>query len=158
MPTATYIPLQTITLGATASTVTFGSIPNTYKDLVLVVNGTSTAGTNNMSSRFNSDSGSNYSSVFMGADTGTFSGTGSGTAIDNGAFTSNRTQTIVQLMDYSATDKHKTTLTRNNVPAQFVIAYAGRWANTSAVTTWTLLNSGASFSAGTTFSLYGIAG
>jgi hypothetical protein len=36
MPTSTYVALATTTLGATAASVTFSSIPATYRDLLLV--------------------------------------------------------------------------------------------------------------------------
>jgi hypothetical protein len=59
-------------------------------------------------------------------------------------------------MDFSATDKHKTFLSRNGQAAGLVIATAGRWANTSAVTSMSVnINSG-TFSTGHTFNLYGV--
>ena len=41
-PVSTYVALATTTLGATASSVTFSSIPATYRDLVLVTNAQTT--------------------------------------------------------------------------------------------------------------------
>jgi len=59
--TDTYRPLATITLGSTASSITFSSIPATYRDLIIVGNplGAEAA------ARFNGDSGSNYNGVQM---------------------------------------------------------------------------------------------
>jgi hypothetical protein len=45
---ATYTPIASITLGATATSVTFSSIPSTYTDLILVMNGSSTSDRANM--------------------------------------------------------------------------------------------------------------
>jgi hypothetical protein len=65
MPTSTYVALATTTLGATAASVTFSSIPATYRDLVLVYNGTTSANIG-VDVEFNGDTNSaNYSRVFM---------------------------------------------------------------------------------------------
>ena len=154
MPTATYIPLQTITLSSSASTVTFGSIPNTYRDLVVIINGTDT-GTNTQGvyMRMNGDT-ANYTSVYM-------LNTSSATATKAYINTTNpgqRSYSIVQIADYSATDKQKTYLARGGSNSDFVWASAGRWASTSAVTTIAFLNDLGNFASGTTMSLFGIAG
>jgi hypothetical protein len=161
MPTNTYTALATITIAVTDTEIVFASIPATYRDLVLVVSGQSTAANANMQARFNSDAGSNYSWVFMGGDgSSTFSGTGSGTSGDWGNFPNAQSVSVFQIMDYSATDKHKTTLVRSNTTATYAIAYANRWANTAAITSISLTVSGVAnmFAAGTTLSLFGIAG
>jgi len=64
--------------------------------------------------------------------------------------------THIQIMDYSATDKHKSGLIRfTSTPDQPVtVAQAFRWASTSAITTITLAD--ATFTSGSTFALYGI--
>ena len=60
-------------------------------------------------------------------------------------------------MDYSATDKHKTMLSRGGSSSFGVGMNAGRWANTSAVTSVLVIGqSGLDFAAGSTFYLYGI--
>jgi hypothetical protein len=65
MPTPTYTPLATVTLASTASSVTFSSIPATYRDLVVVHNNFGTVNNDaNSNFRFNGDSGSNYSRVY----------------------------------------------------------------------------------------------
>jgi hypothetical protein len=63
---------------------------------------------------------------------------------------------ITQLMDYSATDKHKTLLIRQNLASAYTLALAGRWANTAAINTVQLYTTAAAFETGTTASLYGI--
>jgi hypothetical protein len=72
MPTPTYKALATVTLGSSAATVTFGSIPAIYRDLVVVFNG-GVVGTSNVNIfvAYNLDTtNANYSAVQM-------SGTGS---------------------------------------------------------------------------------
>jgi hypothetical protein len=141
--------------------VTFSSIPATYRDLIVVVAGT-TSGAVGVALRFNSDSGSNYSYVLMdgyGSGSGSSSSSGSDTSMNMGVIGNGQSNTIYQVMDYSATDKHKTALNRTNSESWGgVRAGAGRWANTSAITSVQVFTNGVNtFSSGTSFSLYGVA-
>lgn len=163
MPTPTYIPLATITLSATATSVTFSSISQAYRDLVLVANIASTTDYVNVRFQFNADTGANYSNVWMygtGSSAVSSSNTTSGiqVAYDMVRTTANpRNNVVLNVMDYSATDKHKSALLRQDGPADATAAVAGRWANTAAVTSIVaVLNSG-SFAIGSTFTLYGVA-
>lgn len=157
MPTSTYTALATTTTSGGETSVTFSSIPATYRDLVLVVQPIDTT-TNGGRMRFNSDSGSNYSYVYMGG-TGSAAESYSGTTNGVASWVAQSTisTVIFQIMDYSATDKHKTVLDRSSRSDARVRAAATRWANTSAITSIELNLQGADFSAGSTFSLYGIA-
>ncbi len=156
MPTNTYTPLATVTLTTTDSDITFSSIPNTYRDLVLVVRGTTTAGVA-LYARFNSDSTSaNYPRVGMagyGSTAASFSGTEPGI---QAAFLTTANTWILNVMDYSASDKHKTVLSRLNQDTSEVNAIATRWANTAAITSVQFITASSTFAAGTTFSLYGV--
>jgi hypothetical protein len=60
-----------------------------------------------------------------------------------------------QFMDYSATDKHKTFLTRSGSSGYRTAMTAGRWANTAAITTIQLSLDSGNYAADTTFSLWG---
>jgi hypothetical protein len=72
--------------------------------------------------------------------------------------TTNASNSITQIMDYSATDKHKTTLVRSNNAADATEAMTGRYASTTAVTSIEIgLDGSLSFASGSTFSLYGVA-
>lgn len=159
-----YIALTTTTLSSAASSVTFSSIPTSVngvalRDLVVVLTMPTAAGNSNVTMFFNGDTAGNYSRVGMG-------GNGSATySFSNGVngvgfiFAEQANQnSIVQIMDYSATDKHKTLLARGNSPASETLAVAGRWANTAAITSVLISVSGVTFPVGTRFSLFGIAG
>jgi len=150
-----YIPLATVTLASSASSVTFSNIPATYRDLIVVGDYTgSTVALVVMT--FNGNS-SNLSSVEMAANSGgVFSGTA--TNINFGAiYGTNKMTVISQIMDYSATDKHKTVLRRgNNAQQSELNAAAGRWASTAAITSVALTCNSGTFSSGSTFNLYGI--
>jgi hypothetical protein len=163
MPTPTYTPLANITLGSAASSITFSSIPATYRDLVLVANGASNISNDFAYIRFNSDTGSNYSWVQMGAQsTGLFSSSTTTTSWrpTNLDFSGSRIISTVHIMDYSATDKHKTGLIRDNGQQgsdHVVRAYGARWANTAAITSVQYFTTAGNLNAGFTVSLYGIA-
>jgi hypothetical protein len=176
MPTPTYTPLATITLSSSANNVTFSSIPTSgYRDLILVVNGRSTYTTDaadGVSVRLNSDTAANYTYIRMG-------GTGSSAFVDaatsqtrafvasmrsSGSSNTDPSVAIIQIMDYSASDKYKTILGRGNSTAgDGVTAHASRWANTVAMTTLAvfpergLQGSSSQWAIGTTFNLFGIA-
>jgi hypothetical protein len=156
MPTPTYKALATVTLGSAASSVTFSSIPATYRDLVLVAD---VIGTSTSSAAFvlNTDATTtNYNRVInIGF------GSGGGTpfaANENNVFgmnTAGRTFAIFQIQDSSATDKHKTSLYRITDPDAETVMGAIRWSNTAAVTSVRLSTAG-SFATGSRFDLYGI--
>jgi hypothetical protein len=156
MPTPTYVSLATYTVtGSADASVEFSSIPATYRDLICVVVGTSNSDQRAFYIRFNGAAAeSNTSAVYAqgnGSTTTSFTDTGLYIISDDQQFSS-----IFQVMDYSATDKHKTVLIRNNNNAQVWMG-VGRWAQTTAVNSITLDRSGFTWSVGTTFSLYGIA-
>lgn len=161
--TATYTALATITLTSTDSEIVFGSIPNTFRDLILVNNHLVSTPANQIV-RVNSDSGANYSWVYMGGN-GSSAVSGANASSSSllaealaASNPSDRMQTIFQFMDYAQTNKHKSVLVRSGRAGQAVDAIANRWANTNAINTISIaLNNGASFSVGSTFSLYGIA-
>jgi hypothetical protein len=159
MPTSTYTPLATVTLGGSDSSITFSSIPATYRDLIMVINGSTTANAD-FGLRFNGDSGANYSFVYIGGagSTSVSGASASETQVVLDAYfwrSSERGLVVAQIMDYSATDKHKTVLSRNNVGNAGVDAFANRWANTAAINS-ILLFTGQAFATGTTISLYGV--
>lgn len=151
------VALANITLGSSAATVTFGSIPATYRDLRLVIGG-STSASAAFYIRLNADSGTNYNDVAMYGD-GTTAGSNSRSNNSSGyigiADTAINT-TTVDVMDYSATDKHKSWLSRGNAAGTRTESRAGRWANTAAVTSLMVATDTGTLTVGTVISLYGI--
>ena len=157
----TYDLLDSTTLASSASSVTFSSISQDYRDLILVVEGN---GTNSVDFNFrlNSDTGSNYAYVRMrgNGSTAASSSNSSSTfigAIVTGADATNRGMAVFQVLDYSATDKHKTALLRVDNAGLNTAAAAGRWASTSAVTSITAITFTNQFASGMSLYLYGIA-
>jgi hypothetical protein len=162
MPTPTYDLIASNVLGTATSSVSFTSISGSYRDLIIVVNGLGNGGEINADLRFNSDSGNNYSFVRMrGSGTAASSSTGTSKTVITTELgfsnTEQRNHQIMQIMDYSATNKHKTVLISENSNGVYgVISAAARWANTSAITSVEVRSTTNSFDTGTSFYLYGI--
>ena len=156
--TAKFTVLGSTTLATASSTVTFASIPGGYKDLIVVIDGQTTDGAN-CSFTINSDTGTNYPYVFMRGD-GSSAASGATSAANAnyvGYFTANPSNAIIQFLDYSATDKHKSSLVRMNDPSARVYANANKWANTAAINRIDfILSGGESFATGSTFRLLGV--
>lgn len=156
MPTSTYVALATVTLESAANSVTFASIPSTYRDLIVVAERKVTSGANSEKFYLNADTNnSNYTRVAMygtGSSALSYSGTNSSTV----GLTTTSGLIIYQLMDASATDKHKTFLYREDKASVQTLAGAHRWASTSAVTSIEVEAESNTYAIGSTFSLYGI--
>jgi len=138
--------------------VTFGSIPNTYRDLVAVINIRGLTGSPTARGGYMSLNGAAASSVYVQSSGSTAnSGTDGSDAIL--PFATVQGVFIVNIMDYSATDKHKPLLIRTSstTSAWFI---GGRYPSTNAVTSITFHgpdNGSDQFAVGSTFTLYGIA-
>jgi hypothetical protein len=161
MPTPTYVRMATVTLSGASSSLTFSSIPATYRDLIVVFLG---AGSTDLEGRIrlNSDTGSNYNYVRI-SGSGSAATSTSATSQTSGfvsaiakATTTGALQLNINIMDYSATDKHTTIISRADQAANGTEAFANRWANTAAVTSVQILTSTGNFASGSTFSLYGV--
>lgn len=165
MPTSTYVPLATVTVSTATNTVTFGSIPATFRDFVIqgTTRSTRSAATEDLFFRLNGDTGANYTSVSMrGSSVSIASFTFSTLRFDNtiaGTGTANLFSNVAaHVMDYSATDKHTTLIQRMATGNQDqVLATAARYTSTTAINSVTLFYPIGNIATGTTFSLYGIA-
>ena len=164
---STYTPIATTTLGSAAANVDFNSISGSYTDLVLIGDFT-TASNTSVTIRVGNgslDTGSNYSYTVVEGN-GSLSRSGRDSNVTSGFITGhyaqitagNRVATITHIQNYSNTTTYKTWVNRGNVPSQWTDASVCLWRSTSAINTIRLFNNtGANFSAGTTFTLYGIA-
>lgn len=159
MATPTYKLIHSVTLSSSASSVTLNNIDQSYGDLILV----SSAKKDNSSGliiRFNGDSSSIYSNVYMDNSNGV--ATSAGYANQSSFFgaaiyqPSSPNVTICQVFDYSTTNKYKNVLLRSGMAFWSTSAYAGLYGSTAAVTSITFDGDGYSFAAGATFNLYGI--
>jgi hypothetical protein len=159
----TYEPIASVTIaGSSTAAVTFGNgntLPQTYTDLIVVINATVNTGTPDVSWRFNNDTGSNYSRTYLVGDSGG-AGSGrnsSGTAGLFNALSTSQSVNIIQIMNYSNSTTYKTVLTRNNQATTYTSSIVGLWRSTAAITEIDLTIPSGNFVAGSTFTLYGIA-
>ena len=168
MPTMTYEPIATQTLGSAAATVTFSSIPSTYTDLVLVTSLKSSATPSAYSPTiyFNGDTDkTHYSYTAMysdGSSAVSFRWTTS-TSTQHGAMAiatsaSNFNTGIINIQNYSNSTTYKPILTRSGDTANVSYATTGQWLNTAAITSLSLYGGDGNkdFTASSTFTLYGI--
>jgi hypothetical protein len=165
MATNTYVALDTKTLTSAAASVVFNSIPQTYTDLVLVSNSKNASGADGgLTLRFNTDtstSGTNYSSTFLygdGSSAASNRHTGYPHVVVNRSNSTNMSNGIAHIMNYTNTTTYKTIVSQGNSDS-YVIAYACLWrATPQAITTITIGNeANVNFIVGSTFTLYGIA-
>ena len=152
------IALGAITLQASSSSIVFSSIPNTYRDLLLIVDGNVT-GSLTTQLRFNGDSGSNYLHVSAASDNANnrYSVAGTATFINAAPDfgTNTRFNQHYYIFDYAQTDKHKAVGVKHGMGDLSPNMVAARWASTAAITTLELSSSANAFAAGTRVSLYG---
>lgn len=149
------VALYSTTLASATSSVLISGIPtNGYRDLRVVINATASSGYN-VPVAFNGDTNAaNYPSVYVGGD-GSSASSGTLNNYIAGVYTSNLSMTIIDVLDYAVTNKHKNWLSRLSVSTNASSAIAGRWANTAAINSIAFTIPG-TWSAGSTFTLYGI--
>jgi hypothetical protein len=168
-PVGAYDALATVTLSATAASITFAGIPTGYKHLQLRGIGRSTDGsTNDVTGRlqFNADTAANYSTHRLygygssaGADaSANASQISFATILADGNTASCFSASICDILDYENVNKFKTTRSlaggdANNLGMMFMTS--GNWRSTSAVTSITIFPSSGSWTANTTYALYG---
>jgi hypothetical protein len=159
---STYTPIASQTLGSSAATVTFSSLPQNYTDLILIVNETRSA-TSNIYIRFNNDTASNYSLTYI-AGNGSAASSGRNSNLTNGYYfdafgsSSTRGTGIINIMNYTNGATNKTAISRYSNTSSETIATVGLWRNTNPITSVTVFLSGSTtFDSGSTFTIYGVA-
>ena len=159
MPTPTYEPIATVTATTGSSILVMSSIPQTYTDLVLVVNG-NTTNDDEFRLRFNSDSGSNYRVLFMYGSSSGISSTEYVTtdyAQMGGIFT-NGTRSgsnIINIFSYSNTNFNKTIISTAN-SGNYIQFRTNVWRSTSQINRIDAYVANGNFTNPTTLTLYGI--
>lgn len=162
----TYEPIATTTLGSsTASVIVMSSIPSTYTDLILVINGGTSSGANALYMRFNNDSSSIYSTTYLYGN-GSSAASGRLTGRDAAAIgyfvepgTGNEFNSIAHIQNYSNTTTFKTVLDRANSTAGTypgAEASVSLWRSTSAINRIDVLVTTNTLNSGMTLTLYGI--
>lgn len=163
--------IATVNVTSNTSTITFSSIPSTYKHLQIryLIADSVTAG-NLIYTRFNNDSGSNYTGhLLYGNGTSASAGMSGGTSQTQwqnwstpNSGTSNPAAGIIDIHDYASTSKNKTARHIYGIPDspnQYMVLQSGLWMSTSAINRIDFaLFGGGQFGSGVKFALYGIKG
>jgi hypothetical protein len=174
-----YVPpsfesIATTTVGSGgAASITFSSIPSTYKHLqIRFTMKNVTTGGSDMHLNFNGDSGTNYYGHYLwGYGSGSANG---GNAINTFTNTSNvvvfydqgiadtyPVSGIIDILDYASTTKYKTTKSmvgRDSNGSGQLWYCSGLWKNTSATNSLTLTYNSNNFPQFSSVALYGIRG
>lgn len=158
MATNTYVALDKVTIGTATNTVTFNSIPGTYTDLRIIIDGTA-ASNSYCTLRFNGDTNNNYSNTEIvgdGSTAGTYRNSGNPYAYTGSIYTS-QTVNLIDILNYSNSTTFKSFSHEASYGGNSIKQSIGLWRSTSAITSITVGTGGATnFNVGTTFSLYGI--
>lgn len=169
IPPSSYESIATAT-PTSGNSVTFSSIPNTYKSLQVRISTVFASNNNDVSARLNGDSTQIYTRHRLYGDGSTASSDGNPTGVGLtgaalfgaaiGGSTTFPTTVIMDLQDYASTTKYKTFRSFSGVDRNGsgeVNLISSLWTSTAAVTSLEIY-SGANFATGTTISLYGIKG
>jgi len=175
---SSYESIQTVNVTSNVASISFTSIPATYKHLQVRYIGkssnTADAGGSNVTFNFNSDTTqTNYRSHWLTGDGASASASnlqGSGYYIyGSSILTNHSTQTsmftagVIDILDYANTNKYKTTRSlagdSDNSTNGLIRLLSGLWISTSAITNITFTLADASnFRQYSQFALYGIRG
>lgn len=161
MPSVAWTPLANITVGASTVSVTFSSISQSYRDLVIVMNAKNSISNDPLFIKINGDTGSNYNREYVygsGSSASASYGTNSSTGFlsVSAGIGSNMGDSLTTIFDYSATDKHKVWISKTDNADNGVELLSGRWGSTSAITTIQVGNVNWWWAAGGTVALYGV--
>lgn len=172
--TGSFESIATATGTGSSGTITFSSIPSTYKSLQIrfLAKSTTTTGVNeSLLLRVNGDTATNYTEHYLYGDGTTASANGAVTrssiSVYNGTMRSNATYAnmmgvgVIDIIDYASTTKNKTVryVCGNDVNAATSVGPAlgsGLWLSTSAITSISLITSSGSWATSTTIALYGV--
>lgn len=169
--TTAYESIATTTVGAGgSSTISFSSIPSTYKHLQIRVLSRSTAGgIGALFLQFNSDTGTNYADHRLEANGATaytdrntsavraVSGLQAGSTTGANIFGGS----VIDVLDYASVNKYKTIRALSGIDnngSGNVSFGSGLWMSTSAISSITVIPENTSFAQYSSFALYGIKG
>jgi hypothetical protein len=165
-------PIGMVSVGsAGASTVSFSSIPSTYKHLQVraLIRGTASASAISANMQFNSDTGSNYSYHELygsGAGGGQASAGANqtrfflhGNAPAATALASSFGVAVMDILDYTNTSKYKTARCLNGMDVNgsggYILVDSGSWQNTNAISSIQITPNSGNFAQYSQFALYG---
>jgi hypothetical protein len=163
-----YESIATVTVGSGGqSTISFTSIPSTYKHLQIRALYLNSSSYSNAQMQFNSDTGSNYAWHEVYGD-GSGVGATAYTSQPNirpilgASGTTNQAVGVIDILDYTNTNKNKTTRSLSGADANgatnYILLRSGLWLSTSAITRIDFTAQSGNFAQHSQFALYGIKG
>ena len=171
--TSSYESISTVTVGSGgSSSVTFSSIPSTYKHLqIRAISRTSGSAGGYVYMQYNGDTGSNYTRHQLWGDGSSVQAYGAGAATQavvayqtlSTSLSNTFASVIVDILDYTNSNKYKTYRVLNgydvNGAGGYVFFMSSAWLSTSAINSITLYpEASQNFGQYTQFALYGIKG
>ena len=169
MANETYTLIQKTTLNASAASITFSSIPQTFTDLVVKVSGRSASASNQSAFNMNinsSSSGYTYRWLYGLPASGTAGSTGASDSVVGYANGSTATANTfgsaeIYIPNYTSSNYKSASadaISEGNVTDQRLGLVAYLWANTAAITSLSfVMNDASNWSQYTSISLYGVA-
>ena len=169
--TTSYESIATANGTGSSNSITFSSIPSTYKHLQIrgIVRG-ATGSNLGLLMRYNGDTGANYAFHFL-EGTGSAAGAQGYSSSSNPHILWNTTGSselsntysavVVDILDYANTNKYKTSRTLSGYDANgagYIYLNSTLWQNTNAINSITISFSSVNFTTATQFALYGIKG
>lgn len=166
-PEGAYDSLATVTLSANTTSIEFAGIPSGYKHLQLRVFAKTNSANfyDTILVRFNSDTASNYSSHYLDGYNSTVSAAGAASTafIQTYYIAGNAANTfgvaVIDILDYSNTNKYKTTRSLAGVDVNTsggaINFSSGAWRSTAAINSMTVYNTNP-FTQYSSFALYGV--
>lgn len=158
-----YTLIASQVLSASAASVTFSSIPQTYKSLKLIVSARNDNTTSYATITFNSSSTSYSGRYLLGNGASASSGTVSANNAGDVDVSTNTASTFgslsIDIPNYSGSTNKAFSIdvvTETNGATAYQEMWANLWSNTSAISS-IVLASATNFVAGSSFYLYGIA-
>lgn len=160
--------IASTTVETPQATISFSNIPQGYTDLILVVSARSSTDTVSTYGllRFNSDSGANYNrrTLLSNGSAASSSTSTSATSLivwDNAsdATASTFANAQVYIPNYTSSNQKSVSndsVSENNATAAYAVLYAGLWTGTAAITSISITEALATFTANSTFTLYGV--
>ena len=163
---STYTLISSNTLGSSASTITFSSIPSTYTDLVLRISSRFDGNSSSLAISFNGNTSSVYRNTYLSANGTTTETSQSGSTniflrgVNTSTSTANTFGNIeVYIPNYQvAANKPFSSFgaNENNATLATLEINAGLFLSTTAITSIGLSGDGYNFVSGSSFYLYGI--
>lgn len=162
--TNSFESIATTTVGAGGSgTITFSSIPSTYKHLQIRITEANTGTQFQPKVNFNSDTAANYSYHYLNGN-GSTTSAGAGTSQSAFYLVANPTSPttavhVIDVLDYADTNKYKTVRFLDGYDANgsgYIQLFSANWRSTAAINSITFTNG--TFAQYSSFALYGIKG